>query len=240
MYRNRIEIEEGIIAAVIDANAFPVVVNIISAKNFTVPKFAVIFEVAKKLYPLTPIDVITIRNELTVFWGDSGIEALDHLFLRKYSVYNVKNVPYWCFILLQMDMANTYKNSLVAWREARIADDHLVASAVLEEVFLMIGPGVDIIELVEKAIIYFDHQKMDFEAQQSREFEELTLKKALQIKRHIGIETAMSNLLQIANNSGEVEYVCKVFAMAIGEMVLSNKVKDQYTLAAETIKNASK
>lgn len=235
MYQTRKSIETGIICAVLEAEAYPEVANFLSAKNFKTVMFQQIFFAAQKLYPTRPVNLISIKLELETMYKDESLDAINFIYDRGRYAYTKTFIKYWCLILLQMDIKNSFRDELINWKSERDKEHSLVESSVIEEIFLNVTEEVDILLLIEKSMEYFEKHKMTIELNKALEFNENVVKKALLIKKNVSLEIALANIFKIAETSTEVKYQCNKFAAAIAEMTITNKVNNNYRIAADLL-----
>lgn len=232
---SRFEIEQAIIAAIIYNDAYATVASILQIKNFSNSYHQKIYGAAGKLYPLTPIDLITIHLQLKKDDPDTAAAVTQQMYTAgKYTIG--LHLRHWCLILLQMDIADNFERELILWRDTRIQEDEKVETEILTEMLEMVRiPKVDILELIEKAIKYFDMHDMSWEYKSAKEFNEHIGLKAARIRRMIALDTALSAAAKIADCDLDITQTCKKFLSAINTMIITNRAKPEFLKAAELL-----
>jgi len=232
---SRFEIEQAIIAAIIYNDAYATVASILQIKNFSNIYHQNIYAAAGKLYPLTPIDLITIHLQLKKDNPNTAAEVTQQMYTAgKYTIG--LHLRHWCLILLQMDITDNFERDLILWRDSRIQENEKVEAEVLTEMLEMIRiPQLDILEFIEKAIKYFDMQDMSWEYKSAKEFNEHIGAKAARIKRMIALDTALAAAAKIADCDIDIKQTCNKFLSAINTMIITNRAKPEFLKAAELL-----
>lgn len=232
----RTQIERAIIAAIVYADCFSQVTNYITSKNFCTPIHKKIFDAAAALYPLAPIDIITITRQINSTDPDNMETAVDLiLLLDKVNLAQV-NAQYWAILLLQLDITEKFKKELVEWKGKRDhSGDAIEAAAITEIIQNIDSPGIDILRLIEKSIAYFIKLNMEPEIQAANQFNTNIALKVAEMKANAALISSLKAMQRLAGCSREVAYECNQFAIAITDMMLSNQVRPQYTQAAKLL-----
>jgi len=230
---SRIEIERAIIAAIVYNGGYATVSSILQKKNFSNFIYTKIYTAAGNLYPLTPIDLITIHLELKKTDPDLLEVITEEMYTSGKYLIGL-HLRYWCLIILQLDIRDSFEKELITWRDNRIREKEDVEAAVLTEMLEMIRiPQLDILVFIEKAISYFDRQDMSWEYKNSKEFYDSIGQKACGIRRTISLDTALSAAYKISDCSSDIKQTCDKFIGAINTMIITNQVKPEYSKAAE-------
>lgn len=235
---SRIEIERALLGAIIFCNAYAQVAHIINEKNFTSTseiKNREVFGVIKKMFPVVPIDMITVLKQLSESYPDE--EVGDWVFCCDGYVQSSQNAGYWALMLLQIDVTEKYKDVLIEWRDARVMDLDKVEAAVLTEMLEEMKRGIDIFDFISKSIQYFDLQKMDRERDAATFFNDSFDVRIKSIKQANTMKCILNNLFSMCKTVPEHVIQCEIFAKAIVDITSTGMTNDRYVKAVSIIYN---
>lgn len=232
----RLDIEKAILGAIIYCDGFAQIAHILSAKNFSSSpkiKHRELFAVISSMFPTKRIDMITVRQEVERIFPGNGIWVLK---CNNYITAS-SNLTYWGLILLQIDVTEKFQKKLIEWKDSRDQDFDHSASGALKEIIESIVPDVDIFDLVDGAINYFDHLGMKLEHEEAIQFSRDFLEKQRKIKQMESIETILSHLYSASRCSPELQDQCNLFGKIIADIITSGQTNERYTQALHTIYN---
>lgn len=236
--QNRIEIERSILGSIIFYNGFAQVAHILSPKNFTSTgeiHNREVYQAIQKLFPDKPIDLVTVLRELSI--EHPGKDTGQWVFACNTTVLNSANIAYWAIILLQIDISEKYKDQLIFWRDQREKEFQTAAKAELEEMIESMKPGIDIFDMVEQSVMYFEKQDMKREYEGAKNFSRDFTQKAIQIRQVTTIKTILQHLFDICATSLENKVQCEAFGKAIADIVSTGQTNDRYTKAISILYN---
>lgn len=235
---DRFSIEKSILGGVICCDGYTQVAHILSAANFSTgnTRHQELYRLAQGLYPDKPIDLVSVMHQAHLQYPEDNaiIDSLIKIADVKVSV--TSSLPYWAFILLQIDISEKFKKELVEWRSNRMREMDHAESGALQEIIEGIVPGQDIFELLDAAKGYFDHLKMEHELQQTQSFYDDLSIKVRKVKSLYSINTALSYIFKMGEYSPQIRHECQVFANAIAEMITTRTMNPIYKQAANLIK----
>lgn len=233
----RVDIEKGILGAIIYCDGFAQVAHILTPKNFTSSpklKHQELFAIISNMFPHKPIDMITVSHEVEkIFPGGKNWVLRCNNYVTASS-----NLTYWALMLLQVDVTDKFKIKLIEWKERRDFDLDYTASGALKEIIESISPDSDIFTLVESAIEYFDHLGMEKELGETKQFSRDFLEKAEKIRKDDSVQRILNNLYAISRCvKPELKEQCDLFGHAIADIIKTGQTNERYTQALQTIYN---
>lgn len=233
---NRHDIERAILAAIIYCDGYVRISNILTYKNFQVVAHADIFRCISVLYPHTPIDIITAGNELSKLDPEGGYNLLINTL--SVNVSSAGNLEYWAFILLEMDITEKFRRQVSEWKIEAAGDGHKTTVAVLDEISENIGK-MDIFDLIEKVIAYFQDKGLREEEQKALAFNDQLAARVKDIKKTASVKIAVDYLIKTTQQSARCSDQCEKFARVIVDIISTGHTNPLYTRAIETIYSAN-
>lgn len=178
-----------------EARGFPIVASILSAKNFSVPQHAEIWEAMCKLWPNNPINVFSIEELV-----DCKLYSLD-IIVKFYC--SIENLQFYAMKLVEEDI----RKKLIALMDV-VFEKHFkhspnvsFARGYLEEVKACLGiPLNDVFEVLEGTIQYFGTIELMKPALADLEdFNSNLDKKCIHIKKQAHLDVLFNHLNSLSN-----------------------------------------
>lgn len=233
LLQTRQQIESAILEAIIYANGFPLVADILTPLNFRGQYHAEIFTAIKSLAPESVIDLITLLDHIEKIYPDRPEISSYLLANRAFTVVSNANIVYWAIILLQEDIALKFKKQLIDWKDLRDKSGDIVESAILEEVITSINDRSDIFDIITKSAEYFRLQNMQLEALEADAFEGHVSQKIKNIKRQQSVKLALDNVLTLVSPNTEIANACYKMASAMFDMIVNHSLPQNYIEATK-------
>lgn len=236
---NKLKIESAILGSIIYGEGFSQVAHILSGKNFTSSahiKHRELYNLICSMYPDRPIDAITISESINQLPGETT--ELHELIFTCGSGYTraSTNLIYWAILLLQIDLSEKYKSSLIDWKNNRDRDFEYTESGALQEIIETVDTNQDIFEIIEKSIQYFGQMKMSYEHGEATQFYKDVSDKGRNIQKVNSIHVALRYLFSVTQCADvEVKDQCEKFASAISDMITTGQTNPRYTEAVNII-----
>jgi replicative DNA helicase len=221
-HEDRILLEQSIIAEILsDPNAFIVVADILSYKNFTDKKFSKIYETCSQIYP-SVINIVSISANSQI----SILELFDIL-ERVYSRHNIAcNLRYNAMLLLELSIKEEFFKLIKGMLE-----DNIIQAK--EEDFRgiyneLLNPNVDVFLYVKIVLDYFKTSDLYTEEYEKvKEFDENIVNRFSKIKEQVHIHNLFFNL----ENIYQFDYRKKELLQALSNItkyVMANEVDSNY------------
>lgn len=234
---DRLEVEKSILGAIIHCNGYPQVLHILSATNFSSHPTAEnrgLYSVIAGLYPDRPIDLITVYHEIKSKYPHD-VALMSTLHNVGHRVSSAVNIVEWAFILLQDDITCKFHRQLADWRAERESNHDHVETGALLEIIENVTAGGDIFEIIDRAILYFQHMEMQTELKACIQFYQDLSTKVKNIKKMNSINTALSYVFRITDATPDIVQISQTLATAIATMIISKEIKPEYIQAANLI-----
>ena len=233
--KTRLELERAILGPIIFCNGFALVADVLTEKNFIASGYhKIIFLECKKLFPLKPIDPITLVYQLRNTYGDSQ-EITNYIFSHLYQFPSTLHLVFHSYILLQEDIKKKFLDQVIEWKAQREKDYDHSAAATLLEVAETINSGADIFEVIEKASEYFMLQDMEAEYKHCKEYYQDLVSKTKKIKRMDGLNQILNNLSMYNNINPETIYHNQVFIKAIKDIFRTGVITEKQQKAVKIL-----
>jgi hypothetical protein len=234
---DRLDIENSILGAIIYHNAYTQVSHILAPSNFSsLPAIdnRGLYKVISGLFPERPIDLLTIGYEIrTKFPQD--VTLMSTLLNTGHKITSAASASYWALVLLQEDITGKFIRQLAEWRAQRESDHNLVEAAALMEVINDMALGGDVLDVIERATLYFHSLNMQTEFDACMQFYDDLSTKVKNIKKMNPINTALNYLYQATEADDVAQEHCRIFADAIASILINQKIDPKFIEAANLI-----
>ncbi|MBX2893965.1 MAG: hypothetical protein KF763_00880 [Cyclobacteriaceae bacterium] len=192
----RLNLEQTIIGACLLENGYSRVAGILSARNFSRTEYydhQLIFEAIERLYPLRPVDLITVTHEVNTrgyayYLADCVAKVCSSDNLRSHAL-----------ILVQLSMRDALIRTLDKARSKHVSN--ITHSAIQEIIDKCLDTGNDILEVYPNALKYLQSiAAEDFILADVRRLNESIDRKCAAIRAQAHIDCLINNLNQLSNS----------------------------------------
>jgi len=192
----RLNLEQTIIGACLLENGYSRVAGVLSARNFSQTEYnnhQLIFEAIERLYPLRPVDLITVIHEV----NKRGYAYYLADCMAK--VCSADNLRSHALLLVQLSMRDALIQTLDKARSKHFSNStHCAIQEIIDE---CLDSGNDILEIYPKALIHLEKiGAEDFILADVRKLNESIDRKCATIKAQAHIDCLINNLNQLSNS----------------------------------------
>lgn len=216
----RNNLESAIIGAVFCSQKIHEIIHVVTHKNFKNPSYSKIYKVIESMYGVAPIDLVTVAFKIREAYPNASTELN---FLASSAVNYVgstANVYYHAFILLQEDITEKLYDLL-----NKIRQEFPLSAEDTKSIMLHIaGKTIDVFEVLELALEFYQKKEMEAEYEMLKEFENNILKKIKQIKQMAQVQLAMEMLSQIADTPPHYKRLTSLLRDGIVSVFMTNKL----------------
>ncbi|MCW5910947.1 MAG: hypothetical protein KIT62_07730 [Cyclobacteriaceae bacterium] len=220
----RLNLEQTIIGACLLENGYSRVAGVLTSRNFTQSEYynhRTIFEAIERLYPMWPIDLITVLHEI----NKNGYAS--YLAGCTAKVCSSDNLRYHAFILLQLSMRDVLIHALDKVRSAHISSTtHAAIQEIIDE---CLDTGNDILEIYPKALSYLETTGAEeFLLADIRKLNEGIDRKIKVIKAQAHIDCLINNLNQLSTEGPDT--TTRLTLARLAELIKGILVKGKVNL----------
>lgn len=193
---NRNDWESLIISSCLtEIEAFLIVSNFLTANNFKDELNKKIFETMCSLFPIYPINVVSVSNSLSLFEKGKIYEIVRQFWT------STSNLKYYAGLILEDDLRVSFQNHLSGLMAKYKADSLLKEYASeIESVKKMTNEWCDIFQIIDSAQAYFkSDSNFNLAKQETAIFIEKIDKRILLIKQQSKLDTLFHHLSALDN-----------------------------------------
>jgi replicative DNA helicase len=178
-----------------EKEAFLTVSNFLTANNFKDELTKKIFETMCALFPLSPIDIVSVSNSFSVFDKDKIYNIVRQYWL------STSNLKYYSMLILEYDLRVSFQNHLIGLMAKYKADALLKEYASeIESVKKLTNEWCDIFQIIDSAQAYFKSDSaFNMAKQETAIFIEKIDKRILLIKQQSKLDTLFHHLSALDN-----------------------------------------
>lgn len=235
MPQSRKQIERAILHCVLLCNGYSQIADILKPSNFHYSPHKEIMETMTNMYPIKPIDLITLTHELKHAYPDNSVTTFE--LLAAHTIASTAHLRYWAIILLQIDIQVKFRNKLLEWYTERQQNFHLVEAAAIEEIIQTIRAKIDMFEMIEKCLVYFQHMKMEVEYEGTSTFYENLNIKCNDIRKMNSLNNILQQLYYLTDPNPDIKAHCQRLIDAVSDMILTGSIKTKYYQAVQILEN---
>lgn len=192
----RLQLEQTIIGSCILENGYSQVAEVLTDKSFTKSEpfdHQLIFSAIEKLYPVRPIDLLTVSYEI------NKPEYSSYLAHCALNVSSASNLKHHAYILLQLGMRDALINLLDQAQSTAVS--LVTRSAIQEVIDECLDTENDILDIYSKVVSYLENLGVENNiVNQVQTLNEKFLLKVSKIKAQSHIDSLLNNLMRIGNN----------------------------------------
>lgn len=216
----RNNLESAIIGAVLSSYKLHEIIHVVSHKNFKNPYYAKIYKVIEAMYGTAPVDPITVAYKVREAYPGESADINHYMNTAISFVSTTANVYHHAFILLQEDITEKLYDLL-----NKIRQEFPLSAEDTKSIMLHIaGKTIDIFDVLELALEFYQKKEMEGEYEMLKEFEGNLLTKIKQIKQMAQVQLAMEMLSQIADTPPHYKRLTSLLRDGIVSVFMTHKL----------------
>lgn len=211
-------------ACLLESGAFVKVADFLEPKNFSNSVYAEIYQVMCRLYPESPIDMITIKHHAT------NSRIVSYMAEATSIVSNAANLRAHALILMEYSIRDSAIATLSKYVDESFSSNLIEQASIREVIDEFLDYGNDIFELINNAKGFFSEKVVNVPlADAFQSMQQMVDARVHRMKQQVRVDTLLRNFMQLGNVHDDPKtrlaatHLCNVL---LG-IITSGKVSDE-------------
>jgi len=230
----RQQLEHAILgAALCDRNVLHQIISVVNHKNFSDQSVQKCWTVIEKMYPNTPVDLVTFTLSAKSLYPNEWQLLLMSANTATNMIASTAHTYHHAFTLLEIDIADKLYKTLY-----EIRNTYPLSSKETESIMMHLsGKTADVFTVLEKALEYYQAKEMEGEHETLKDFEGGLLKRIEQIKQMAQVDLALEILTGVSQLPDQNIQLTRLLKNGIIALCMSNELPANFTKDVTSLTN---